>query len=99
MSSVIISSNSSETQILLTIKHNRNMLSFEDNLQEELNAAGMLAERKQLENLDADGSPIFLANVKMTSKKDKQLKVYETPYGAVKVPPLGLSKLERRFNL
>ena len=70
------------------------MLSFEDSLQAELNAAGMLAERKQLENLDADGSPIFLANVKMTSKKEKQLKIYETHYGAVEVPRW-VSKLEK----
>ena len=61
------------------------MLSFEDQLQVELNAAGKLAECKQLENLDTDGSPIFLGNVKMTSKKKKQLKVYETPYGPVEV--------------
>ena len=86
MSSVIISSNSSETQILLTIRHNGSMLNFEDDLQAELNEAGMLAERKQLENLDTDGSPIFLGKVKMTSKKQKQLKVYETPHGAVEVP-------------
>ena len=85
MSSVIKSSNSSETQILLTIKHNDSMLSFEDQLQAELNAAGKLAECKQLENLDTDGSPIFIGNVKMTSKKKKQLKVYETPYGPVDV--------------
>lgn len=62
------------------------MLNFEDDLQAELNEAGMLAERKQLENLDTDGSPIFLGKVKMTSKKQKQLKVYETPHGAVEVP-------------
>lgn len=86
MSAQIISSNSSEIQILLTIQYDRSMLTFEDNLQSELNEAGMLAERKQLENLDTDGSPIFFGKVKMTSKKKKQLKVYETPYGAVKVP-------------
>lgn len=86
MSAQIISSSSQETQILLTVKHEHSMLEFEDTLQTELNSVGMLAESKQLEFLDSDGTPIFMASMKMTSKRKKEPKVYETPWGAVKVP-------------
>ena len=62
------------------------MLQFEDDLQIELNQAGVLAEGKQLEYLDTDGSPIYFGSLKMTSKKKKEPKVYESPWGGVKVP-------------
>ena len=55
-------------------------------MQLELNQVGVLAEGKQLEYLDTDGSPIFFGSIKMTSKKKKEPKVYESPWGAVKVP-------------
>ena len=86
MPAQIISSSSQETQILLTIKHGQSMLEFEDTLQTELNSVGMLAESKQLEFLDSDGTPIFMGSIKMTSKRKKEPKVYETPWGAVKIP-------------
>ncbi|MBM7073172.1 ISKra4 family transposase, partial [Shewanella sp. 202IG2-18] len=86
MPAQIISSSSQETQILLTIKHGHSMLEFEDTLQTELNSVGMLAESKQLEYLDSDGTPIFMGSIKMTSKRKKEPKVYETPWGAVKIP-------------
>lgn len=85
MSANILSSCDSETQILITVQHGKSMLEFEDHLQDQLNAAGRLAAEKQLEHLDADGSPIQLGSIKLTSKKKKELKVYESSWGQIHV--------------
>ncbi len=85
MSTKILSSQGSETQILVTVQHGKSMLEFEDHLQDQLNTAGRLASAKQLEHLDADGSPIKLGSIKLTSKKKKELKVYESSWGPLPV--------------
>ena len=85
MSATILSSCASETQVLVTVQHGQSMLEFEDHLQDQLNIAGRLASGKQLEHLDSDGSPILLGSVKLTSKKKKELKVYESPWGQIPV--------------
>lgn len=85
MFSSILSSDNETTEIVIKIKHNRSMIDFEDHLQEALNEAGQLGTQKQLEWLDTDGSPITFGNVRLTSKNEKELKVYETPWGAIRV--------------
>ena len=59
------------------------MLEFEENLQCSLNEAGSLASAHQLEYMDTDGSPIKIGGVKMSCKRKKEPKVYETPWGPV----------------
>ncbi len=81
----ILSTQNQETQILITIQHGHSMLEFEDRLQTELNEAGVLASGQQLECMDTDGSPITMGSVRMSCKRKKEPKVYETPWGAVKV--------------
>ncbi len=81
----VLSSNDEITEIVIKIPHNRSMVDFENHLQDALNEAGQLGTKKQLEWLDTDGSPITLGNVRLTSKSKKELKVYETPWGAVRV--------------
>ena len=81
----ILSSSNETTEIVIKVQHNRSMADFECHLQEALNEAGQVGTQKQLEWLDTDGTPITLGNIRMTSKKEKELKVYETPWGAVRV--------------
>lgn len=85
MSASILSSKPQETQIVITIQHGKSMLEFEKHLQSSLNEAGTLASAHQLEYMDTDGSPIKIGGVKMTCKRKKEPKIYETPWGAVKV--------------
>ena len=73
------------TEIVIKILHNRSMVNFENHLQDALNEAGQLGAQKQLEEFNTDGSPITLGNVRLTSKNEKELKVYETPWGTVRV--------------
>ncbi len=86
MTAQILSSENQETQILITIQHGNSMLDFETSLQGSLNQAGTLGVEKQLEHMDTDGSPIKVGGIHMTSKNKKEPKVYETSWGAVKVP-------------
>ena len=85
MSAQILSSQGNETQILVTIQHGQSMLHFEEHLQDELNAAGRLATGQQLQHLDTNGEPILKGSTRLTSKKKKEPKLYETPWGQVRV--------------
>ena len=85
MSATIISSKENETQILVTVQHGQSMLAFEEQLQKELNLTGQLATACQLERFDTDGAPILQGAVKFTSKKKKEPKVYESPWGQVRI--------------
>lgn len=86
MSAQVMFSNNNETQILITIQHGNSMLDFETTLQSSLNEAGVLGVEKQLESMDTDGSPITVGGITMSSKYKKEPKVYETSWGAVKLP-------------
>ena len=46
-----------------------------------LNEGGSLATGKCLEDFDADGSPIVIGKRKLTAKRTKISRKYETPYG------------------
>ena len=85
MTASILSSNDLCTEIVIKIEHDRSMADFEDKLQDSLNEAGRIGVQKELEWLDTDGSPIMLGDVRLTSKNKKELKIYESPWGAVKV--------------
>jgi hypothetical protein len=69
-----------ELTIELKLPMLRSMLEGEEVIQQGLNAVGILASGKLLENFDTDGSPIGIGDIKLTSK-GKVLKEYETPYG------------------
>ena len=58
------------------------MLASEERIQTELNAAGVLASGKALEQFDTDGSPLEMGGVVYTSK-GRQPKSYQSPYGKV----------------
>ncbi len=85
MSTSILSTQNQETQILITIQHGRSMLDFEESLLANLNEAGVLAEGQQLEHMDTDGTPVTIGSVRMSCKRKKEPKVYETPWGPVKI--------------
>ncbi len=44
------------------------MLDFEENLQQRLNDAGVLATQEGLKQFDTDGSPIAIGSVRLTTK-------------------------------
>jgi len=44
------------------------MLNMEENIERALNSAGMIATAEALKKFDTDGSPINIANRKLTSK-------------------------------
>lgn len=79
--------NDDETMtIKVTFKKSAAFLECEENIQDALNEVGNLATEQCLEDFDSDGSPIVVAGRKLTAKKDKVLKKYETPYGTLNLP-------------
>lgn len=58
----------------------------EEEIQRQLNEGGKLATASCLSDFDTDGTPIIIGNQKLTAKKTKVPKDYETPFGAVSVP-------------
>ena len=60
------------------------MLDFEETLQQQLNAAGVLATQEGLRQFDTDGSPITVGSIQLTSKGQIS-KDYQTPYGMATV--------------
>jgi hypothetical protein len=71
--------------IQITVSLDRSLLTFEEHLQDQLNAAGLMATQEALQRFDTDGSPIVVGDTKLTSKGQLP-KEYQTPYGAVTVP-------------
>jgi hypothetical protein len=74
----------SETEVLLEVRVplGRSMLDNEKAIQSALNEAGNLATGKALEAFDADGAPIEVGGVRLTSRGQLP-KEYQTPYGSV----------------
>ncbi len=68
----------------ITVRYNSSMLGFEEALQNELNEAGVLATQEALKQFDADGTPIVVGAVTLTSKGQLP-KEYQTPYGTATV--------------
>jgi hypothetical protein len=84
MSAQIIDRTEAGFTVQITIPYNRSMLEFEETLQDQLNAAGVLATQEGLRQFDTDGSPITVGSVTFTSK-GQQPKDYQTPYGMATV--------------
>ena len=64
----------------ITIPYKKNMMEFEEKIQEAVNEAGVVASREALEQYDTDGGAIMIGGVKYTSK-GREAKRYQTPYG------------------
>src|SRR5271155_5034670 len=86
MSAQIIDRTESGFTVQVTIPYNHSMLDFEETLQEQLNAAGVLATQEGLRQFDTDGSPIIVGPIQLTSKGQIP-KDYQTPYGKATVQP------------
>jgi len=85
MSATIVDSNDRGVTIKVTVKFSDSMLGSEENIQHALNEAGVLATGEVLSRFDADGDPIDVCGVRMTSKCHNT-EDYQTPYGVVSVP-------------
>jgi hypothetical protein len=101
MSAQIVDRTETGFTLQVTIPFNPSMLDFEEALQQQLNAAGVLATQVGLRQFDTDGSPITIGSVKLTSKgqlaKDDQTPdgvatverhVYQGPQGGATYCPL-----------
>src|SRR5262245_34637067 len=86
MSAEIVERTDTTVTIQITVSLDRSLLTFEEHLQDQLNAVGLLATQEALQRFDTDGSPIVVGDTKLTSKGQLP-KDYQTPYGAVTVPP------------
>ena len=86
MTAEILHNDDETMTIKVTVKKSAAFLECEENIQDALNEAGSLATEHCLEDFDSDGSPITVAGRKLTAKKDKVPKKYETPYGIVTQP-------------
>jgi hypothetical protein len=84
MSAQVINRTETGFTVQITVPYNRSMLEFEENLQQELNAAGVLSTQEGLRQFDTDGSPITVGSIKLTSKGQLP-KDYQTPYGKATV--------------
>lgn len=86
MSAELLSEDDSQLVIQVTIPKSRDFLQCEDQIQDALNDVGRLATAKCLEDFDTDGSPIIMGGEKLTAKRTKVVKKYESPYGLAPVP-------------
>ena len=84
MSAQIIDRTETGFTVQISVPYNRSMLDFEETLQQQLNAAGVLATQEGLQQFDTDGSPITVGSTKLTSKGQLP-KDYQTPYGVARV--------------
>jgi hypothetical protein len=84
MPAQIVDRTESGFTLQITIPYRRSMLDFEEDLQQQLNAAGVLATQEGLRQFDTDGSPITIGSLKLTTKGQRP-KDYQTPYGVATV--------------
>ena len=85
MSATLIERQETSVTIQVTIPLTRSMLDTEEAIQLALNEAGVLASAEALKQFDTDGSPLLLGSTRWTSK-GLEPKIYQTPYGEVRVP-------------
>ena len=84
MTAKIIATSKKEVTVQITIPLKESMLDSEESILDCLNEAGTLATQEALVCFDADGAPIIVGNVKLTSKFQNE-KEYQTPYGVIRV--------------
>lgn len=85
MTASILSRTAQKVTISIDIDLSKPMLESEKAIQRALNEGGILATKELLEHFDTDGCPLRIGGVKYTSKKVKEPKTYQTPYGEVVV--------------
>lgn len=85
MSAELIRESDSELVIQITIPKSGNFMECEQQIRQALNESGALATGKCLEDFDTDGAPMIVGNQKLTAKRTKVAKKYETPYGVAQV--------------
>jgi len=73
-----------QISIELNFQPGTSMMDYEEQILQALNEAGRQATGHCLEQFDADGSPIVIGGVKLTSK-GPVLKSYQTPFGEMAV--------------
>lgn len=84
MPATIVSRSETAFTIQVEIPYGSSMLEAEETIQDHLNQAGTLATGEVLQRFDTDGSPIQIADTKLTSM-GRVLKEYQTPYGVALV--------------
>jgi hypothetical protein len=84
MLAAIVARTDTAFTIQIEVPYGASMLDAEETIQERLNQAGVLATAEVLQRFDTDGSPIVVADTKLTSM-GKALKEYQTPYGVAPV--------------
>ena len=83
MAATIVDRTDRGVTIQVSIEFSDSMLDSEENIQHALNEAGVLATGEALSQFDADGDPIVVCGIKMTSKS-RNTEDYQTPYGAIR---------------
>jgi len=78
----IVSRTEKELTLQVTLKLRGSLMEMEESILDACNEVGCLATEEALQRFDADGSPILVGNIKMTSK-GKNPQTYQTPYGRV----------------
>ena len=73
-----------QISVELNFQPGTSMMDYEEQILQALNEAGRQATGHCLEQFDADGSPIVIGGVKLTSK-GAVLKSYQTPFGEMAV--------------
>jgi hypothetical protein len=73
-----------QISVELNFQSGTSMMEYEEQILQALNEAGRQATGQCLEQFDADGSPIVIGGVKLTSK-GPVLKSYQTPFGEMAV--------------
>ncbi len=84
MTAQIISQSNGELTIQVKVSLSDTMLESEQLIVKCVNEVGTLATGEALKRFDADGAPIVLGDIKLTSRC-KSEKAYQTPYGSVRV--------------
>ena len=79
MPAAIVARTETAFTIQIEIPYGSSMLESEETIQEHLNRAGVLATGEALQRFDTDGTPLVVADTKLTSI-GRVLKEYQTPY-------------------
>lgn len=78
----IVTRTEKEITIQVTLKLSGSLMEMENSILDACNEVGCVATEEALQKFDADGTPIRVGNIKMTSK-GKNNQTYQTPYGSV----------------
>lgn len=85
MAAQIIREDDDTIVIQLTFSKHASFLEAEEQIQDGLNEAGRLVTERCLADFDSDGSPMIVAGTKLTAKKQRVEKKYESPFGVLRV--------------